>query len=94
MGRMRVPAGVSGCAHHFCFDCIKQWAEAGTNACPVCREYFQNIFKLSDRKPVKVEDREISDGDSDLGDDEYGDLLSGDICMLCGEESEADNPGR
>ena len=40
MSRIKVPTKTNGCPHTFCFKCIYKWASSGTNACPVCREYF------------------------------------------------------
>ena len=32
------------CVHHFCFECIKQWANV-TNLCPLCKVPFSSITK-------------------------------------------------
>ena len=40
---------IDGCAHQFCFDCIKQWSDR-ENTCPLCKTRFSNIERLH---PVK-----------------------------------------
>lgn len=35
-------AGVVGCGHEFCFDCIHRWAST-ENSCPLCKKRFRTI---------------------------------------------------
>lgn len=42
-------AGISGCDHKFCFECIETWAER-ENSCPLCKTRFTKIDRLSKKR--------------------------------------------
>ena len=50
-------ASIDGCDHHFCFECIAQWAEH-ENSCPLCKNRFAKIVRLQPSKKRKVGDGE------------------------------------
>jgi len=37
---------LSGCAHSFCFICIKEWSKT-SNTCPLCKGRFTHLTKLN-----------------------------------------------
>lgn len=41
-------AEISGCEHHYCFDCILFWSKTA-NTCPACRVRFHTIKGKHDR---------------------------------------------
>jgi len=42
-------AGISGCLHTFCFNCIEKWAER-ENSCPLCKIRFTKIDRVNKKK--------------------------------------------
>eukprot|EP00750_Incisomonas_marina_P025514 INCI5528.1.p1 GENE.INCI5528.1~~INCI5528.1.p1 ORF type:complete len:378 (-),score=49.73 INCI5528.1:231-1364(-) len=67
---------LSCCDHQFCFECIHQWAVTSTNCCPLCRQRFnaiQKISRLSVSAPVAVDDKDIRDEEDEDGEDEAED---------------------
>lgn len=42
-------AGISGCEHMFCFECIEKWAER-ENSCPLCKNRFTKIDRVNKKK--------------------------------------------
>ncbi len=42
-------AGISGCSHKFCFECIEKWAER-ENSCPLCKVRFTKIDRVNKKK--------------------------------------------
>ena len=69
------------CVHHFCFECIKQWANV-TNLCPLCKVPFSSITKKNNNDltnnnsksnnnvVVIVEDKQQTAGNEE-DDEEY-----------------------
>jgi len=42
-------AGINGCSHQFCFECIEKWAER-ENTCPLCKSRFTKIDRKSKKR--------------------------------------------
>jgi len=62
-------AGISGCVHKFCFECIEKWAER-ENSCPLCKVRFTKIDRVNKkRKKGQKNTKRVKQRDqrSDLG---------------------------
>jgi len=42
-------AGISGCEHKFCFECIRLWSER-ENKCPLCKVRFTKIDRVNKKR--------------------------------------------
>jgi hypothetical protein len=48
LDRVTIQGKMDSCAHLFCFDCVRQWAEK-ENTCPLCKQRFHFLQKVDVR---------------------------------------------